>query len=445
MIREPQLTVHATIDTDNQRLKTKHSKISEVFLNTTIEIPFMEGTSRSAIKFEPVKAGRPEDLHLYVHGQDPSLMREITLKEGATQDQALFALDAFLSDLQNSLDADYVRVDLSEGIVVYQHVGQTEIEKVDLVNLENGKYLSTFHQLQNTLRETIDETERVEYLERKVGFRGVDQTDLFSPPLTERFSTLHQVILPRLLQTMKSESQKMKFLKRIIFLDSLVENLKRQASTNIKRAQWNLEALQKAPSPSELPDAENELQKAKKDYLTLEQLDFAALYTIAAYLENANSKNHISAAREIEKFLASNLATLGKKSWEHQENFAKKAVSLLTLNRIWGKLQPLTTDESDYAYRMGALSLPAGDRIVYKEYIKESGKEVMDMPIMQVIVEAMRYFPDTSSNIFEELLQATPYGDLGIEQAIRVSREESIDKSQNYPTSDLLVQHLRAQ
>lgn len=444
MIREPQLTVHATIDTDNQRLKKKTSKITEVFLNTTIDIPSREGMSRSAIKFEPVKAGRPEDLHLYVHAQDPSLMREITLKEGAAQDQALFALDVFLSDLQNSLDADYVRVDFSEGIIVYQHVGQTEIEKVDLANLESGKYLPTFHQLQNTLRETIDDSERVEYLERKPGFRGVDQTNLFSPPLTERFSTLNQVIVPRLLQTIKSEPKKMEFLERIIFLNSLVTKLKGQASTNMTRAQWNLEQVQQAASTSELSDAENELQQAKKDYETLIHLDFAALYTIAAHLENASSKEHVSAARQIEKFLSSNLEILGKKSWEHQENFAKKAVSLLTLNRIWGKLQPLTTDESDYSYRMGGLSLPAGDRILYKEYIKESGKEIIDMPIMQVLIEAMRDFPDASLiNTSKELLQATPYGDLGIEEAIRLSREETIEKSRKYPTSELLVQHLK--
>lgn len=442
MIREPQLTVHATIDTDNQRLKKKTSKITEVFLNTTIDIPSI-GMSRPAIKFEPVKAGRPEDLHLYVHAKDPSLMREITLEEGAAQDQALFALDVFLSDLQNSLDADYVRVDFSEGIIVYQHVGQTEIEKVDLANLESGKYLPTFHQLQNTLRETIDDTERVEYLERKSGFRGVDQTNLFSPPLTERFSTLNQVIVPRLLQTIKGEPKKMKFLERIIFLDSLVTKLKNQASTNMTRAQWNWEQVQKTAPTSELSDAENELQKAKKDYQTLIQLDFAALYTIAAHLENASSKDHISAARQTEKFLSSNLAILGKKSWEHQENFAKKAVSLLTLNRIWGKLQPLTIDESDYSYRMGGLSLPAGDRILYKEYIKESGKEIIDMPIMQVLIEAMRHFPESSLNTSKELLQATPYGDLGIEEAIRLSREETIEKSRKYPTSDLLVQHLR--
>lgn len=445
MIHEPQLTVHATIDTDNQLLKKKTSKITEVFLNTTIDIPSMDRSSRSAIKFEPVKTGRPEDLHLYVHAKNPSLMREITLEEGAAQDQVLFALDVFLSDLQNSLNADYVRVDFSEGIIVYQHVGQTEIEKIDLANLESGKYLPRFHQLQNTLRDTIDDTERVEYLERKPGFRGIDQTNLFSPPLTERFSTLHQVILPRLLQTIKSESKKMKFLERIIFLDSLAEKLTNQAFTNMTRAQWNLENIQKAPSPSELSNAENELEEARKDYKTLKQLDFAALYTIAAHLEDISSKNHISAAREIEKFLSSNLAILGKKSWEHQENFAKKAVSLLTLNRIWGKLQPLTTDESDYSYRIGGLSLPAGDRILYKDYIKESEKEVVDVPVMQVLIEAMRYFPDDSLHTSKELLEATPYVFLGLEEALRLSREETIDKSQKYSTSDLLVQHMKAQ
>ena len=419
-------------------------KRQEVFLNTTIDIPSLEETSRSAIKFEPVKTGRPEDLHLYVHAKDPSLMREITLEEGAAQDQALFALDRFLSDLQNSLDADYVRVDFSEGIVVYQHVGQIEVEKVDLANLEGGKYLPKFHQLQSTLSETIDDTERVEYLERKSGFRGMDQTDLFSPPLTERFSTLHQVIVPRLLQTVKSEPKKMKFLERIIFLDSLVEKLISQAFTTVTRAQWNFEDVQKTSSTSDLSNAENDLQEARKDYQTLKQVDFAALYAIAAHLENTNSKDHISAARQIEKFLSSNLATLGKKSWEHQENFAKKAVSLLTLNRIWGELQPLTIDESDYSYRIGGLSLPAGDRILYKEYIKESGKEVIDMPIMQFLVEAMRHFPeDASLNTSKELLQATPYGNLGIEEAIRLSTEETIEKIQKYPTSDLLVQYLK--
>lgn len=439
MIREPQLTVHATIDTDNQRLKKKTSKITEVFLNTTIDIP----SARPAIKFEPVKAGRPEDLHLYVHAKDPSFMREITLAEGAAEDEALFAIDVFLSDLQNSLDADYVRVDFSEGIVVYQHVGQIEVEKVDLANLEGGKYLPTFHQIQNTLRKTIDNTERVEYLERKPGFRGVDQTNLLSPPLTERFSTLNQVIVPRLLQNIKTERKKMKFLERIIFLDALVKKLTSQASTNMTRAQWNLEEVQQTASTSELSDAKNELEEAKKNYEMLRQLDFAALYTIAAHLENKNSKNHISAARQIEKFLSSNLAVLGKKSWEHQENFAKKTVSLLTLNRIWGKLQPLTTDESDYSYRMGSLSLPAGDRILYKEYIKESGKEIIDMPIMQVLIEAMRHFPEGSLNTSKELLEATPYGLLGVEEAIRSSREETIEKSEKYATSDLLVQHLR--
>ena len=297
---------------------------------------------------------------------------------------------------------------------------------------------------QSTLSETIDDTERVEYLERKSGFRGMDQTDLFSPPLTERFSTLHQVIVPRLLQTVKSEPKKMKFLERIIFLDSLVEKLISQAFTTVTRAQWNFEDVQKTSSTSDLSNAENDLQEARKDYQTLKQVDFAALYAIAAHLENTNSKDHISAARQIEKFLSSNLATLGKKSWEHQENFAKKAVSLLTLNRIWGELQPLTIDESDYSYRIGGLSLPAGDRILYKEYIKESGKEVIDMPIMQFLVEAMRHFPeDASLNTSKELLQATPYGNLGIEEAIRLSTEETIEKIQKYPTSDLLVQYLK--
>ena len=66
------------------------------------------------------------------------------------------------------------------------------------------------------------------------------------------------------------------------------------------------------------------------------------------------------------------------------------------------------------------------------------------MPIMQFLVEAMRHFPeDASLNTSKELLQATPYGNLGIEEAIRLSTEETIEKIQKYPTSDLLVQYLK--
>lgn len=444
MIQKPQLTVHTTIDTDNQQLKQKSSKIKELFLSTMIEIPSVQETSRSAIKFEPVKIGRPEDLHLYVHAQDPSLMREIEVKEGDLQDQVLSTVDAFLCDLQNALHADYVRVNFSEGTLVYQSMGQIEIEKIDLTNVEGGKYLPQFHKIQEALREVIDENEHVEYLERKPGFRGVDQTNLFSPPLTERFSTLHQVIVPRLLQTIKSESKKVKFLERVIFLDSLVEKLVNQSFANLTRAQWDFEEVQKTPSDPKFSEREQELQEAKKENQMLQQLDFAALYTIAAHLENKNSKGHVAAAREIEKFLSSNLAGMGEKSWQYQENFAKKAVSLLTLNRVWGKLQPLTVDESDYAYRMGALSLPAGDRILYKEYIKESGQEVVDMPVLQVLIEAMRDFPDSSLREYKELLRATPYNFLGIQEALQPSKEASLNASHDYTTSDQLVQHLQA-
>lgn len=444
MIHKPQLTVHTTIDTDNQRLNKNSSKIKELFLATTIEIPPTPGTSRSAIKFEPVKIGRPEDLHLYVHAQDPRLMREIQLKEGALQDQVLSTVDAFLCDLQNTLQADYVRVDFSEGTLVYQSIGQTEIKKIDLTNVEEGKYLPEFHKIQQGLGEVIDDNERVEYLERKPGFRGIDQTNLFSPPLTERFSTLHQVIIPRLLQTIKSEPKKIKFLERVIFLDSLVEKLVNQSFVNLKRAQWDFEEVQKTPSDPKFSQREQELQEAKKENQMLQQLDFAALYTIAAHLENKNSKGHLSAAREIEKFLSSILARMGQKSWQHQENFAKKAVSILTLNRFWGKLQPLTADESDYAYRMGALSLPAGDRILYKEYIKESGQEVVDMPVLQVLIEAMRDFPDSSFSGYKELLRATPYNFLGIQEALQPSKEASLNASYEHTTSDELVQHLQA-
>lgn len=444
MIQKPQLTVHTTIDTNNQQLNEKSSKIKELFLETMIEIPPAQETSRSAIKFEPVKIGRPEDLHLYVHAQDPSLMREIKLEEGALQDQVLSTVDAFLCDLQNTLHADYVRVDFSEGTLVYQSIGQTEIEKIDLTSIEGGKYLPEFHKIQEALREVIDENEHVEYLERKPGFRGVDQTNLFSPPLTERFSTLHQVIIPRLLQTIKSEPRKVKFLERVIFLDSLVEKLVNQSFVNLTRAEWDFEEVQKTPSDPKFSQREQELEEAKKENQMLQQLDFAALYTIAAHLENKNSKGHVSAAREIEKFLSSNLSRMGEKSWQHQENFAKKAVSLLTLNRVWGKLQPLTADESDYAYRMGALSLPAGDRILYKEYIKESGQEVVDMPVLQVLIEAMRDFPDSSLDGYKELLRATPYNFLGIQEALQLSQEASLNASHEYTTSDQLVQHLQA-
>lgn len=443
MIHKPQLTVHTTIDTDNQQLKKKSSKIKELFLETMIEIPPAQETSRSAIKFEPVKIGRPEDVHLYVHAKDSTLMREIELEEGVKQDQVLSTVDIFLCDLQNTLHADYVRVDFSEGIAFYQSIGQTEVEKVDLATLEGGKYLPEFHKIQDVLREVIDDNERVEYLERKPGFRGMDQTNLFSPPLTERFSTLQKEIVPRLLQTIKSEPKKVKFLERVIFVDSLVEKLVNQAFVNVTRAQWDFEEVQKTPSDPEFAEREYELQEAKKDCEILQQLDFVALYTIAAHLENKNSKGHMSAAREIEKFLSFTLAAMGKKSWEHQENFAKKAVSLLTLNRVWGKLQPLTADESDYAYRMGALSLPAGDRILYKEYIKESEKEVVDMPVLQILIEAMRDFPNSSLGGYKELLRATPYNFLGIQEALQLSKEVSLNASHKYITSDQLIQHLQ--
>lgn len=76
MIGKPELRLHATIDTDSQRVKENDSKVQEVFLRTVIEIPPSQEISHSSITFTPVKTGRPEDLHLYVHAKDPSLMRE---------------------------------------------------------------------------------------------------------------------------------------------------------------------------------------------------------------------------------------------------------------------------------------------------------------------------------------------------------------------------------
>lgn len=438
-----ELTVKTTIDTDNQQL-INNSKIEEVFVEAMIDTASSIKSGYSTIKFEHVKTGRPEDIHLYVHAQSPSLMREIKLKEGSTEDQVLLNVDKFLCDLQNTLYADYIRVNFSEGIVVYQSIGETEVKKIDITKIGDGKYLSELHKIQNDLSEVIDESEHVEYMDRKPGLRGVDQTNQFCPPLTERFSTLHQVVIPRLLQTMKSEPQKVKFLEKVIFVDSLIKNLLDESALNIERAHWNFQEVQHTPSDPRFSQREHELQEATKDYEIIQQLDLVALYTIAAHIQNKDSKDHISASREIEKFLSSNLAIMGKKSWQHQESFLKKSISLLTLNRIWAKLQPLTEDESDYAYRMGALSLPAGDRILYKEYIEESGKEVADIPILQVLIEAMRSFPDNSLCECKGLLRATPYNFLGIEKSFQLGKEASLNASHSCITSDQLLEHIKA-
>ncbi|MGL4348769.1 MAG: hypothetical protein ACRCSV_04870 [Chlamydiales bacterium] len=438
-----ELTVKTTIDTDNQPL-TNNSKIEEVFVETIIDMGSCMKSSYSTIKFEPLKTGRPDDLHLYVHAQSPSMMREIQLKEGPNEDQVLLNVDKFLCNLQNSLYADYLRVNCSEGIIFYQSIGETEVKKIDVTKVEDGKYLSEFHKVQDALREVIDESEHVEYIERIPGLRGVDQTNQFSPPLTERFATLNQQIIPPLLERIKTEPEKVKFLEKVIFADCLVKNLLEESALNVKQAQWNLQEIQQTPSDSRFSQREHELQEATKDYEIIQQLDLVALYTIAAHIQNKDSKDHISASREIEKFLSSNLAIMGKKSWHHQESFLKKSISLLTLNRIWAKLQPLTEDESDYAYRMGALSLPAGDRILYKEYIEESGKEVADIPILQVLIEAMRSFPDNSLCECKGLLRATPYNFLGIEKSFQLSKEASLNASHSCITSDQLLEHIKA-
>lgn len=439
----PEVTVQATIDIDNQQLK-KNSTITEVFVEALLDIPEATKSSYSAINFEPVKNERPKDLHLYIHAQCPSLIREIQLKEGAKEDEALLNLDKFLCDLQNALYADYVRINCSEGTIIYQCVGETEIKKIDITKIADGKYLSRFHKIQDALTEVIDESERVEYIERKPGLRGIDQTDQFSPPLTERFPTLHQLIIPRLLKTIKSEPEKVKFLEKVIFIDSLLEELLERSENNMKHALWTFQQVQETPSDPRFALREQELQGAKKDYELLKQLDLAALYTMAAYTQGTDSKNHIAAAHEIEKFLSATLATTGKKSWQHQESFLKKSLSWITRNRVWAELQPLTEEESDYAYRMGALSLPAGDRILYKEYIKESEKEVVDMPVLQVFIEAIRHFPDNTLDECKDLLSQTPYNFLGIQEVFQESKKAALNASDRYHTSEELLQHIKA-
>lgn len=438
----PEVTVQTTIDVDNHQHK-KNSKITELFVEGIMDIPMLPKSSSSIIKFEPVKTERPEDLRLYVQAQDPSLMRQIQVKEGHREDQVLLHVDKFLCDLQNSLHADYIRINCSEGIVMYQSMGETEVKKIDLTKVENGKYLSEFHKIQDDLREVIEENESVEYIERKPGLRGMYPIDQFSPPLTERFSTLRQVIIPRLLQTIKSEPKKVAFLEKIIFIDSLIEELMKRSSSNMDQAHRAFQEVQQTPSDPRFSEREKQLQEAKKDYELINQLNLGVLYTMAAYVQNTDSQDHLGAAREIEKFLSSNLATMGEKSWQHQESFPKKIISCITRNRLWAELQPLTEEESDYAYRMGALSLPAGDRILYKEYIQESGKEVSDMPILQVLIEAIRRFPDDALCECKELLRATPYNFLGIQDVLQGCKEASLYASHNCITLDELLEHIK--
>lgn len=440
--RLPEVTVQTTIDVDNQQLK-KNSKITEVFVEGIMDIPAPTKSSYSAIKFEPVKTERPEDLRLYVHAQDPSLMRQLQLKEGHAEDQVLLNVDKFLCDLQNSLCADYIRINCSEGIVMYQPMGETEIKKIDLTKIEKGKYLSEFHKIQDDLQEVIDENESVEYIERKPGLRGMYPIDQFSPPLTERFSTLHQVIIPRLLKTIKSEPKKVAFLEKIIFIDSLIGKLIERSSNNMDQAHRDFQEVQQTPSDPRFSQREQQLQEVKKDCELINQLNLGVLYTMAAYIQNTDSQGHIGAAREIEKFLSSNLATMGEKSWQHQESFPKKILSWMTRNRLWAELQPLTEEESDYAYRMGALSLPAGDRVLYKEYIQESGKEVADIPVLQVLIEAIRHFPDDAFGECKELLRTTPYNFLGIQNILQGCKEASLYASHNCITSDELLEHIK--
>lgn len=441
-LRLPEVTVQATIDINNEQLK-KNSKIPELFLQSTIDIPASTKSSYEVIKFEPVKTGRPDDIHLYLQSQDPSLMKQIELKEGHAEDQSLLNLDKFLCHLQNALYADYIRINCSEGIVIYQSVGETEVKKIDLTKIENGKYISEFHKIQDDLRQVIDENEGVEYIERKAGLRGMYPIDQFSPPLTERFSTLHRVIIPRLLMTIKSEPKKVAFLEKIIFIDSLIEELMQRSSSNLDQAHRNFQDVQQTPSDPRFSEREQQLQEAKKDCELINQLNVGVLYTMAAYMQNTDDQGHIGAAREIEKFLSSNLATMGQKSWEHQESFPKKAISWMTRNRLWAELPPLTEEEREYAYRMGALSLPAGDRVLYKEYIQESGKEVPDMPTLQVLIEVIRQFPDDALCEYKGLVGATPYNFLGIQDIIQRGKEVSLYASHDCITSDELLQHIK--
>lgn len=440
--RLPEVTVQTSISIDNQALK-KDSKIKEVFVQALIDKPTPAPSGYSVIKFDPVKTKKAEDLRLYVGSQDPCLMREIQMKEGPAENQVLLSLEKFLCDLQNALKADYIRVNCSEGIVIYQSIGETEIKKTDLTTIENGKYLSDFHHIQDTLREVVDESENIEYIERKPGLRGMYPLDQFCPPLTERFSTLHQVIIPRLLKTIKSEPKKVAFLEKVIFIDSLIEKLRERALNNMDHAHRRFQEVQQTPSDLRFSQREQELEEAKKDYELIKQLNLGVLYTVAAYIQNTDSKGHLEAAREIEKFLASNLATMGEKSWQHQESFPKKVLSFITRNRLWAELQPLMEEESDYAYRMGALSLPAGDRVLYKEYIQESGKEVTDIPMLQILIETIRNFPDDALSESKELLRATPYKFLGIHEALQEAKKVSLYASHDCITSDKLLEYIK--
>lgn len=444
--RLPEVTVQTSISIDNQVLK-KDSKIKEVFVKTLIDKPTPAQSGYSVIKFDPVKTKKAEDLRLYVVSQDPCLMREIQVKEGPVENQILLSLEKFLCDLQNALKTDYIRVNCSEGIVIYRSIGETDgetrIKKTDLTTIENGKYLSDFRNIQNNLREVVDESESIEYIERKPGLRGMYPIDQFCPPLTERFSTLHQIIIPRLLETIKSKPKKVAFLEKVIFIDSLIEKLRERALNNMDHAHRRFQEVQQTPSDLRFSQREQELEEAKKDYELIKQLNLGVLYTMAAYIQNTDSKGHLEAAREIKEFLVSNLATMGEKSWQYQESFPKKVLSIITRNRLWAELQPLMEEESDYAYRMGALSLPAGDRVLYKEYIEESGKEVADIPMLQILVEAIRNFPDDALSKSKELLRATPYKFLGIQEALQEAKKVSLYASHDCITSDKLLEYIK--
>ena len=119
--RLPEVTVQTSISIDNQALK-KDSKIKEVFVQALIDKPTPAPSGYSVIKFDPVKTKKAEDLRLYVGSQDPCLMREIQMKEGPAENQVLLSLEKFLCDLQNALKADYIMVNCSEGIVIYQSI-----------------------------------------------------------------------------------------------------------------------------------------------------------------------------------------------------------------------------------------------------------------------------------------------------------------------------------